>query len=106
MFDPLHPELPRVHDCYWWWKDQPSPAIPHRHADWDKYLSGVTPHESTGEKPSFLLFGIDCRGPTKAGLLLPNPIEPVELNDYREEVIRKLSSAHELALKVLQELQR
>lgn len=34
---------------------------------WDKYLSGIlwayrnTPHDSTGEKPSFLLFGIDCR---------------------------------------------
>ena len=80
--------------------------------DWDKYLSGVlwayrnTPHESTGEKPSFLLFGIDCRGPTEAALLPPNPIEPVELDDYREEVIRNLSSARELALKVLQESQR
>jgi hypothetical protein len=33
---------------------------------WDKYLHGVLwayrniPHESTGEKPSFLLFGHDC----------------------------------------------
>ena len=33
---------------------------------WDRYLSGVlwayrnTPHESTGEKLSFLLFGMDC----------------------------------------------
>ena len=39
---------------------------------WDKYLSGVlwayrnTPHSSTGEKPSFLLFGFDCRHPTEA----------------------------------------
>ena len=80
--------------------------------DWDKYLSGVlwayrnTPYESTGEKPSFLLFGIDCRGPTEAALLPLNPIEPVELDDYREEVIRNLSSARELALKVLQESQR
>ena len=37
---------------------------------WDRYLSAVlwaycnTPHESTGEKP-FLLFGIDCRTPSK-----------------------------------------
>lgn len=80
--------------------------------DWDKHLSGVlwayrnTPHESTGEKPSFLLFGIDCRGPTEAALLPTNPIEPVELDDYREVIIRNLSSARELALKVLQESQR
>ena len=38
---------------------------------WDRYLSGVlwayrnTPHESTGEKPSFLLFGIGCRTPAE-----------------------------------------
>ena len=62
-----------------------------------------TPHESTGEKPSFLLFGIDCRGPTEAALFLPNPKEPVGLDDCREEVIRNLSSAREL---VLQESQR
>ena len=41
---------------------------------WDKYLSGVlwayrnTPHSTTGEKPSFLLFGFDCRSPTEAAL--------------------------------------
>ena len=39
---------------------------------WDMYLSGVlwayrnTPHSSTGEKLSFLLFGFDCRHPTEA----------------------------------------
>ena len=39
---------------------------------WDKYLHGVlwayrnTPHESTLEKPSFLLFGLGCRHPTEA----------------------------------------
>ena len=38
---------------------------------WDRYLPGVlwgyrnTPHESTGEKPSYLLFGVDCRTPTE-----------------------------------------
>ena len=36
---------------------------------WDRYLPGVlwayrnTPHESAGEKPSFLPFGMDCRSP-------------------------------------------
>ena len=39
---------------------------------WDQYISGVvwayrnTPHSSTGEKPSFLLFGFDCHSPTEA----------------------------------------
>jgi len=39
---------------------------------WDNYLPGVlwaywnTLHESTGEKRSFLLFGMDCRSPTEA----------------------------------------
>ena len=56
---------------------------------WDKYLSGVmwayrnTPHESTGEKPSFLLFGIDCRTPTEAALLPPVQLEPTDVEDYR-----------------------
>lgn len=79
---------------------------------WDKYLSGVmwayrnTPHESTGEKPSFLLFGIDCRTPTEAALLPPAEFEPIELEDYREEVIQSLSSARELAVKAMQKAQK
>ena len=38
---------------------------------WDWYLHGVmwayqnVPHDSTGEKPSFLLLGVDCRSPTE-----------------------------------------
>ncbi len=56
---------------------------------WDRYLSGVlwayrnTPHESTGEKPSFLLFRFDCRTPTEAALLRPAPLQPVEVEDNR-----------------------
>lgn len=44
---------------------------------WDMYLPGVlwayrnTPHESTKEKPSFWLYGVDCRSPTEAALLPP-----------------------------------
>ena len=79
---------------------------------WDRYLSGVlwayrnTPHESTGEKPSFLLFGIDCRTPTEAALLPPTPIQPTQVEDYREEVILSLSSARELAVQTLQKAQK
>ena len=40
------------------------------HSQWDRFLPGVlwayrnTPNESTKEKPSFLLFGIDLKSPT------------------------------------------
>ena len=64
-----------------------------KHADvfsklWDKFLPEVlwayrnTPHDSTGEKPSFLLFGIDCRSPTEAAYLKPADIYPVDMDDY------------------------
>jgi len=70
---------------------------------WDRYLPGVlwayrnTPHEATKEKPSYLLFGYDCRSPTEAAFL------PVELQgctdtmEYREELVLSLASARELA---------
>jgi len=41
---------------------------------WDKYLPGVllayhnTPNETTKDKPSFLMFGLDLRSPTEAAL--------------------------------------
>ena len=66
---------------------------------WDKYLSGVvwayrnTPHESTGEKPLLLLFGVDCRTPTEAALLPLSPLKPVDVSDSREQPIHRLSSA-------------
>ena len=42
---------------------------------WDKHLAAVlwayrnTPHETTNEKPSFLLYGWDCRSPTEAAFI-------------------------------------
>ena len=44
---------------------------------WDRYWPGVlcnSPHESTKEKPSFLMFGTDCCSPTEAALLPLSPI--------------------------------
>ena len=70
---------------------------------WDQYLSGVVwayrnvPHESIGEKPSFLLFGVDLRSPTEAALLPPSPLTLTEIDDYREELVFSLSSARQLA---------
>ena len=52
-----------------------------------------TIHESTGEKPSFLLFGTDLRTPTEAALLSPNLLESVSVSDYRQQLILSLSSA-------------
>ena len=79
---------------------------------WDKYLSGVlwayqnTPHDSTGEKPSFLLFGVDCRSPTDAAFL-PTTISPgISFTDYRQELMASLHSARKLATQSIQEAQR
>ena len=79
---------------------------------WDRYLSGVVwayrnvPHESTGEKPSFLMFGMDLRTPTEAALLPPAPVEPGDVDNYREEVILSLSSARKLAEESIQRAQQ
>ena len=72
-------------------------------SQWDVYLYGVlwayrnTPHASTGEKPSYLLFGLDCRSPTEAALLQVSPSPDVSVGDYREQLILSLSSARDLA---------
>ena len=78
-------------------------ALQKRAADcgdqWDRYLSGVVwacrnvPHESTGEKPSFLLFGMDPRSPTEAALLPPSPLTVTDVVDYRDELVFLLSTA-------------
>ena len=74
-------------------------------AQWDKYLSGVLwayqniLHDSTGEKPSFLLLGVDCRTPTEAALLQTHV---VEVTDYREELVLSLSTARRLAAESIQ----
>ena len=81
-------------------------------AQWDTYLSGIlwayrnTPHEATGEKPSFLLFGFDCRTPSEAALLPPAPLQIADVDDYRQELVLSLSSARELAAKSIQRAQK
>ena len=73
---------------------------------WDQYLSGVlwayrnTPHSSTGEKPSFLLYGFDCRTPTEAAFLPAKSLRPTNVGDYREQMMLSLSSARNLAKEV------
>ena len=78
---------------------------------WDKYLSGLlwayrnTPHESTGEKPSFLLLGIDCCSPSESALSPPSQLEPTDITDYREELTLSLSTARKLAALQIQKAQ-
>ena len=78
---------------------------------WDKYLSGLlwayrnTPHESTGEKPSFLLFGIDCRSPSESALSPPSQLEPTDITGYHEELTLSLSTARKLAALQIQKAQ-
>ena len=79
---------------------------------WDRYLPGLLwayrnmPHESTREKPSYLLFGFDCRSPSEACLLPPSSVEPTNLDDYREELALSLRSARDLAAKSIQTAQK
>lgn len=78
---------------------------------WDRFLPGVlwayrnTPHESTKEKPSFLLFSLDLKSPTEASLLPPQPMEAVDLSDYREELVLSLATARELAVQSIRAAQ-
>lgn len=73
-------------------------------AQWDKHLPGLlwayrnTPHDSTGEKPSFLLFGWDCKSPVQSTLLPVEPVQPATVEDYREELMLTLASARQTAL--------
>ena len=71
---------------------------------WDQFLPGVlwaycnTPHDSTLEKPSSLLLGVDLCSPTEAALLPPRDLEGADLSDYQEELVLSLSSACEHAV--------
>ena len=62
----------------------------------DNFLPGVlwayrnTPHTSTGEKPSFLLYGVGCRSPTEAAYQPISEVLPTDSN-YREELMLSLS---------------
>ena len=81
--------------------------------EWDTYLYGVLyayrniPHESTGEKPSFLLYGVDCRSPTQAALLPPSDVtvQDLDVSDYREQVVYTLSTAREIAVQSIKRAQ-
>ena len=80
-------------------------------SQWDCYLSGILfayrniPHDSTGEKPSYLLFGVDCRTPTDAEFLNPTSLQLTDVQDYCEELSLSLTSARDIAVKAVQAAQ-
>ena len=79
---------------------------------WDQYLSSVlwayrnTPHDSTREKPSFLLIGWDLRSPTEAAFVKPTNLSPSTEEDYQEEVTFSLTSARQLAVQSVEKAQQ
>ena len=46
-----------------------------------------TPHEATGKKPSYLLYGRDCHYPIEAAFLPANEVEGADLTGYRQEIL-------------------
>ena len=65
---------------------------------WDQYLHRIlwaynTPHSSTREKLSYLLFGFEYHFPTEAALLSDKQISPTNVSDYWEELTLNMSSA-------------
>ena len=69
-------------------------------------LIEIPPHEATPEKPSFLLFGIDCCSPTKAAYLPTTTSPAIPIADYRRELIHSLISAGKLACQCVVEAQK
>ena len=80
---------------------------------WDNYISGIvwaymyrhSPHDSTGEKLSFLLFGFDCRSPSEAALFPDTPLQATDIDDYREQLVLSLSEARTAATKAISKAQ-
>ena len=63
------------------------------------------PHDSTSEKPSFLMFGRDCRYPIEAAFLPVTELEQTDVTDYRCELVQVLTRARELAAESVQAAQ-
>ena len=108
-----HPECDGMVECF----NRTLKTATHKHAatygpQWDRYLSGILfayrnmPHDSMGEKPSYLLFGVDCRTPTDAEFLNLTSLQLTNIQDYREELSLSLASARDIAAKAVQAAQK
>lgn len=84
-----------------------------KHArDWDRFLPfmlyayRVTAQESTRESPFYLLYGRDARQPLEEVLDCPRPAYLVDLDDYKSELVRALSSAWKTASECIKSAQK
>ena len=74
---------------------------------WDRYLYGVllacrnAPHESTLEKSSFLLFRMDFQQRNEAAFMPQTSMDLFTVSDYREELVKVLTSPRQCATKRL-----
>ena len=71
---------------------------------WDRYPPGHlrtyhnSPHQSTDERSSFLVFGVDCHSPSEDSLMPPSVAKPRKFDDCREELVPSLSTARSNAV--------
>ena len=62
--------------------------------------------ESTRESPFCFFYGRDPRLPTESSLCVPSPSYVVDVEDYRSELVKKLSRAWTIAREKIQEAQK
>lgn len=80
--------------------------------DWDQHLPYVlfayrsSPQSSTGESPFFLLYGRDPKLPTEAALTLDPARFVTNTDDYKVDLIQRLSGAWDTARQHVKEAQR
>ena len=64
------------------------------------------PRDSTKEKSSYLLYGLNLRTPTEAAFLSSTPHQLTDVSDYREELTLSLASVRELAAASIRKAQQ
>ena len=80
--------------------------------NWNEHLHHLLftyrtkPHESTGESPFFLLYGRDARIPCETMLSTTRTAYQVDIDDYKSELMFRLSKAWDLARKEIQKFQK
>ncbi len=71
--------------------------------DWDLYIQlsafafRVSRHETTGEMPAYLVLGRDLSLPMDVSLQLPNPVNIIDIDDYKLDLMFRLHSAWKIA---------
>ena len=79
--------------------------------DWDKHLTSVlfgyrvSPHDTTGESPFYLLYGREPRLPVDVSLL-PSSNESRSVNEHRARIVQTLEEAQNIARTNIQRAQQ